>query len=310
MANENLKGSTIRLQVLLLMNYRLYRPSNSLSAFILMLLLFFGVTSSCIAQAIIEKPQELQGIDVEEHLGQQIPLDLQFTNEDGQLESIGTYFNQGKPVILILAYYECPMLCTLVLNGMANGANQLDWTLGDQYQILTVSINPLETPKLAAAKKVNLLNTITKNKNDNGWRFFVGSQDEITKLANAIGFKYYYDENQKIYAHPAVATILSPQGKISRYLYGVEFKKQDLRLALLEASEGRIGNSIDRIILYCFHYDPAAKGYVLFANNVMKLGGLATVIVVGGLLTIFWVREHRKKRPTGIPVGHNLVPKA
>ena len=133
-----------------------------------------------------------------EHLGQQIPLDLQFTNENGQLESIGSYFNQGRPVILVLAYYECPMLCTLVLNGVANGVNQLDWTFGDQYQILTISINPVETPQLAAAKRVNLLNTITKKKNDNGWRFFVGSQDQIARLADAIGFKYYYDKTQKI----------------------------------------------------------------------------------------------------------------
>lgn len=260
---------------------------------------------SCKAQAVQDKPQELQGIDIEEHLGQQIPLDLQFTNENGQLESIGSYFNQGKPVILILAYYECPMLCTLVLNGIAYSANQLDWTLGNEYQILTISINPAETPELAAAKKVNLLNTFTKKKNDNGWRFFVGSQEQITKLANVIGFKYYYDEHLKQFAHPAVATILAPSGKISRYLYGVEFKKQDLRLALLEASEGKIGNSIDRIILYCFHYDPTARGYVLFANNVMKLGGLATVIAVGALLSIFWIRERRRKPAINLSLNHN-----
>jgi protein SCO1 len=277
---------------------------------VLMLILGIGIVNSGLAQAVLDKPQELQGVDIEEHLGQQIPLDLQFTNENGQLESIGNYFNQGRPVILILAYYECPMLCTLVLNGIAYGANQLDWILGDKYQILTVSINPKETPELAAAKKVNLLNTITKKKNDNGWRFFVGSQDQITQLANAIGFKYYYDEKQKQYAHPAVATILSPAGKISRYLYGVEFKKQDLRMALLEASEGRIGNSIDRIILYCFHYDPSARGYVLFAGNVMKLGGLATLIAIGALLTIFWLRERRRKTFPDIPLTNNKVLKA
>jgi protein SCO1/2 len=257
------------------------------------------------AQAVQEKPQELQGIDIEEHLGQRIPLDLQFTNENGQLESIGKYFNQGKPVILILAYYECPMLCTLVLNGMAVGVNQLDWTLGNEYQILTISINPAETPDLAAAKKVNLMNTISKKKNVNGWRFFVGRQDQITKLANAIGFKYYYDERQKQFAHPAVATILAPDGRISRYLYGVDFKKQDLRLALLEASEGKIGNSIDRIILYCFHYDPSARGYVLFATNVMKLGGLATVIAVGALLSVFWIRERRRKPAINGSLNHS-----
>jgi protein SCO1 len=287
------------------MDYRLYRPRKSLIGLMMAVLLGGFVVQSCLAQAVQDKPQELQGIDIEEHLGQQIPLDLQFTNENGQLESIGSYFKQGKPVIIILAYYECPMLCTLVLNGVAYGINQLDWTLGNEYQILTISINPAETPELAAAKRVNLLNTITKKKNDNGWRFFVGSQEQITKLANAIGFKYYYDENTKQFAHPAVATILAPSGKISRYLYGVEFKKQDLRLALLEASEGKIGNSIDRIILYCFHYDPTARGYVLFANNVMKLGGLATVIAVGALLSIFWIRERRRKPAVNLSLNHN-----
>jgi len=287
------------------MNYRLCRPRKLWIVWILAFLISGSAPHLAHSQAIQEKPQELQGIDIEEHLGQKIPLDLKFTNENGQLESLDVYFNQGKPVILILAYYECPMLCTLVLNGMAFGINQLDWTLGKEFQVLTISINPAETSNLAAAKKVNLLNTIQKNKIDSGWRFFVGNQDQITRLADAIGFKYYYDEHQKQFAHPAVATILAPDGRISRYLYGVDFKKQDLRLALLEASEGKIGNTVDRIILYCFHYDPSARGYVLFATNVMKLGGLATVIAVGALLSVFWIRERRRKPAINLSLNHN-----
>jgi protein SCO1/2 len=247
------------------------------------------------AQAVQSNPPELQGIDVEEHLGSRIPLDLTFTNDQGKVESLDRYFNQGRPVILILAYYECPMLCTLVLNGMAFGINQLEWAAGNQYQLLTVSINPAETSELAVSKKANLLRTIDKKDIENGWRFFTGNETQIKALAEAIGFKYYYDEKQKQFAHPAVATILTSDGTISRYLYGVEFKKQDLRLALLEASEGKIGSTLDRIILYCFHYDPNARGYVPFATNIMKLGGATTLAALGTLLSLFWVKERRRK---------------
>ena len=277
------------------MNNRYHKLDHSLALWFFIILLAGATSELAQAQTVQTNPPELRGIDVEEHLGNRIPLDLTFINDQGETESIGRYFNQGKPVVLIMAYYECPMLCTLVLNGLAFGVNQLGWTPGEEFQILTVSINPVETHELAAAKKTNLLRTLDKKGIENGWRFFVGSEDQVKALADAIGFKYYYDEHQKQFAHPAVATILTSDGRVSRYLYGVEFKKQDLRLALLEASEGKIGSTIDRIILYCFHYDPNARGYVPFATNIMKLGGLMTLVAMGALLSVFWVREHRRK---------------
>jgi protein SCO1/2 len=194
-----------------------------------------------------------------------------------------------------MAYYTCPMLCTLVLNGVATGLHNLDLEPGKDFQVLTISIDTSETVELAKAKKENLLTVLGKAGGDSGWRFFVGEESQIRSLADTLGFHYYYDKKLKQFAHPAVVMVLTPDGRISRYLYGVEFKKQDLKLALMEASEGKLGTTIDRIILYCYHYNPDAKGYVLFAANLMKLGGVLTIIFIGLMLFIFWRREIKKK---------------
>jgi protein SCO1/2 len=247
------------------------------------------------AQLAGTQPAELKKIDVQERLGQTIPLDLVFTNDSGEYVSLDKYFHKGKPVILVLAYYECPMLCTLVLNGLASAIGQLDWLPGKEYQVLTVSINPAETPELALGKKKNLIAATGKSGIDEGWRFFVGQEDQIAALTDAVGFRYFYDDKQKQFAHPALIMVLTENGELSRYLYGIEFKKQDLRLALLEASNGRIGNTVDKIILYCYHYNPDAKGYVLFAANVMKLGGGLTLIALVLFLAVLWAKERGKK---------------
>jgi len=246
------------------------------------------------AQLASVQPDKLKNIDVDEHLGQAIPLDLHFTNDAGEYLPLENYFHQEKPVILVLAYYECPMLCTLVLNGLADGIKQLDWLPGKQYQVLTVSIDPIETPELALAKGKNYIQATGKSGIDEGWRFFVGKEDQIKALTDAVGFKYFYDDKQKQFAHPAVLMVLTEDGKISRYLYGIEYKKQDLRLALLEASLGKIGNTLDKIILYCYHYDSDAGGYALIAVNVMKLGGGLTLLILVVFLAALWAREHRK----------------
>jgi protein SCO1/2 len=240
-------------------------------------------------------PSELKAVDVTEELGQQVPLDLTFTDDAGEKVQLSRYFNQGKPVILILAYYHCPMLCSLVLDGMAKGLNQLDWAPGEKYQVLTVSIDSTETVESARAKREQILQVLDKPGNDSGWRFFVGDVGQIRALANSVGFQYYFDKKLKQYAHPAVAMILTPDGHISRYLYGIEFKKNDLRLSLLEASNGKIGTTIDRVILFCYHYNPDAKGYVLFATKLMKAGGVLTVIGIGFFLMILWRRDIRKR---------------
>ena len=254
------------------------------------------VTHSAFGQLIEDNPVEMQGIDIVENLGGQVPLDLTFVNESGDTVQLGSYFQQDKPVLFSLVYYECPMLCTLVLNGLSNGISKLDWVPGEEYQMVSVSIDPRETPKLAADKKHRYLEELQKEEmSEDGWAFLVGSQDQIEKLADALGFKYFYVEERDQYAHPAAAYLLTSDGRISRYLYGIEFKPNDLKLGLLEASEGKIGTTIDKLLLYCFHYDPSEKSYVVFAQNVMKLGGAVTLLILGVFLAMLWTRDKLKK---------------
>lgn len=266
----------------------------------LFILVFMAIVQSHLfAQVVRDSVPELQKIDIVEHLGETIPLDLTFTNDAGEVHKLGDYFHQGKPVIITLAYYNCPMLCSMVLNGLSDGIRGLSLTPEKDFYVLTVSINPNETAELAGAKRYRYMENLGAQGKNNGWRFFVGAESQSKALADAIGFKYYYDEDRKEYAHPAGAFILTEDGVISRYLYGLEFKERELKLALLEASEGKIGNTIDRLILYCFHYDPSAKGYVVMAGNIMKLGGIATLIILAVFLSILWTRErsHRIIRP-------------
>ena len=238
----------------------------------------------------MDKPP-VSGIDVVEHLGQPVPLDLEFTNDEGKKVKLADYFHQGKPVVIVLAYYNCPMLCTLVLNGLADAAKQNKWLPGKDYQIVTVSIDTSETAELAGIKRKNYLDYLARPDGNDGWRFHVGEQSPIDTLAKALGFKYFYVEERKEFAHPAVLFVMSEDGRISRYLYGIQFNERDFRLALVEASEGKVGNTIDRLLLYCFHYDPNAKGYVVMAMNVMKLGGLATMVILGIFLLVLWKRD-------------------
>jgi protein SCO1 len=263
-----------------------------LSAF----LIIFVFSSVAFGQAVQSNPPELKGVEVEEHLGGYIPLYLKFTNSDSQMLSLDSYFHKDRPVIIVLAYYTCPMLCTMVLNGLGDGVRDLNLIPGKDYEILTISIDPRETPLLAAAKKTNYVNYVGRPDIADGWNFFVGQQNAIDSLAKALGFHYYYDEGQKQFAHPAVVFVLSPNGEITRYLYGLEFKPKDIRFALLEAAQGKIGSTVDKIILYCYHYDPNAKGYVLFAAKLMRAGGVATVVILALFLGIFWLRELRKPK--------------
>ena len=249
-------------------------------------------------QAVTKNDPNLKKIDVIEHLGEKIPLDLEFKNDRDQLVKLSHYFNKGRPVLMTLAYYRCPMLCTFVLNGLVKSASSLPYIPGVEYQMVTISIDPTETVELAAAKKKNHVAALKKPGVEDGWDFLVGEGKNSKALAEALGFVYYYDEERNEYAHPAVSFVLTEDGTISRYLYGIEHKEQDLRLALLEASEGKIGNTLDKFILYCYHYDPSAKGYVLFAGNVMRFGGIITVLLLVGALFILWRKEVFKKTVT------------
>lgn len=259
----------------------------------IVLLTGFNIAS---AQVASKNPQQLQQLSVDEHLGDRIPLDLHFTNAMGERVTLGDYFEKGRPVLLTLNYYECPMLCTFVLNGVSKAASELKWTPGDEYQIVTVSIDPDETPDLAATKQANYVKNVGKKNMDDGWAFLVGEKDQIKSLAAAVGFNYYYDKEKDLYNHPAVSFILGDDGKITRYLYGLDRDSNNLRLALLEATKGKIGNTIDKIVLYCCQYDPSAGGYVVVAAKVMNVGGVLTVIILGSVLGIYWYRDRKKSK--------------
>ncbi len=245
------------------------------------------------AQVVRDSVPELQKIDIVEHPGDTVPLQLAFTDDTGQPVQLAEYFHQGKPVVVTLAYYNCPMLCTMVLNGLSDAVRELDLRPEQDFLMVTVSINPNETAELAAGKRARYMQALGEQGQNNGWRFLVGDSTQSRALAEAIGFEYFYDEATKEYAHPAGAFVLTADGVISRYLYGLEFKPRDLKFALIEASEGKIGTTLDRLILYCYHYDPAAKGYVMLAGNIMKLGGLLTLVILTVFLSVLWARERR-----------------
>lgn len=248
------------------------------------------------AQVVRPLPDAAARADIEEHLDSTLPLDLEFTAEDGRVVKLRDYFTQSRPVLLTLNYYSCPMLCTLQLNGLVDALKQLDWTPGQEFQIVTASINPFETPDLARAKQGNYLQSYGRPEATDGWHFLVGTQPSITALAEAVGFKYEYDPETKQYAHAAVAYVITPEGKISRYLYGVVFEPKTVRYSLVEASAGHIGTTIDRLVLLCFHYDETRGRYAPAAINIMRLGGGLTVLILGGWMLAQWTREQRRRR--------------
>lgn len=243
-------------------------------------------------------PRELDGVGIEEHVGATLPLDLTFRNEAGELVPLRSFFDGTHPVILSLAYYECPMLCGMLQNGLMAGFKQLAWSAGKDYQYVNVSINPRESPDLANTKKTNLLATSGQRPaTASGWHFLVGEETHIRALTDRIGFKYRYDDEQKQYAHTAAAFVLTPDGRLARYLYGIEFRPRDLRLALLEATDGKLGNTIDRLLLYCYHYDPKTRRYALMATRLMRVGGGITVVG----LTLLLLRLRRRPATKGTP---------
>jgi protein SCO1/2 len=237
-------------------------------------------------------PTQLQDVGVTEHLDSQIDLNLTFTAENGYPVALKQYFNQGRPVILNLVYYTCPMLCSLVLNGQIAALRELDSTPGKDFEIVTISIDPTETFKLAGEKKAAYL--ASYDRPAPGWHFLVDDAGHAQQLARQVGFNYHYDASSSQYAHPAVIFVLTPEGRLSRYLYGVRFKSFNLRLALAEAAQGKSGLSVDRILLYCFHYDPASNSYTLFARNVMRIGGALSILVLGAMLWLFFRAERRR----------------
>ncbi len=248
------------------------------------------------AQLAEQLPPQLEEVGIEEHLEAEVPMDLEFRDEYGAVVTLGDYFDGTKPVILTLNYYKCPMLCGLQLNGLLDGLKDLDWTPGQEFELVTVSINPLETPALANEKKQNYMKRYERPSAAKGWHFLTGREPEIRQLASTLGFGYTYDRETGEYAHAAAIFLATPDGRVARYLYGIEYPEKRLRLALLEASAGEIGTTIDQLILYCFHYDPSSRRYAPVAMNIMRLGGGVTVLVLGLSLGGYWLREARRRK--------------
>jgi protein SCO1 len=245
--------------------------------------------TSAFAQSQIPAP--LKNVDIEQLLGAQVPLETPFKNEKGQEVRISDLLND-KPAILTLVYYECPMLCTQVLNGLVTSLRPIPFTPGQEFNIITISFDPGETAALASAKKEAYLKQYGKAEAEQGWHFLTGSQESITQLTSSVGFKYSYDEKIDQYAHASVIMVLTPEGKIARYFYGIEYPSRDLRWALVDASSKKIGTIADKILLYCFHYDATLGKYSAQAVNLIRVGGVITVLALGG----FILRMRRKDK--------------
>ena len=253
------------------------------------------MTSTAHVQLNLGVPEELKGVDIIENLDAQLPLDARFVDDAGRQVSLRDYFDGKRPVLLQLGYNRCPMLCSLVLNGTFDGLKGVDWTPGNEFELVSVSIDPTETAMLAKAKKESYLADFDRAGAAPGVHFLTGTEVMSKAVADAVGFQYKRQPDGE-YAHAAAIFLIKPDGKISRYMYGAKFEPKDLRMGLLEASQGRIGTTLDRFILWCHIYDPDARGYVLQARKVMTIGGAVTLVALGLGLGAFWRTELRKKR--------------
>ena len=241
------------------------------------------------------RPPSLQNVGIEQHLDGQVPPDLTFRDEAGQTVRLGDYFGK-KPVILNLVYYNCTMLCGEVLAGLTGAMRLVKFDVGKEFDVVTVSFDPHETPEIAAAKKKDYVKRYGRPNAASGWHFLTGSPDSINALTRAVGFQYQYDPKTNQFAHATAIMVLTPEGRISRYFYGVDFPPKDLRMGLVEASQGKIGNPIDQVLLYCYHYDPASGKYGAVITNILRLAGAATILILGGFLLIMFRLERSLPR--------------
>ena len=241
------------------------------------------------------KPGLLGKIGIDQRLNSQVPLELAFVDETGRDVKLGDYFGR-RPVLLALVYYECPMLCTQVLNGVTGALKVLNFDVGREFDVVAVSINPREGPGLAAAKKQAYVERYGRPETAAGWHFLTGREENIRALANAVGFRYAYDEEIKQYAHGAGVELLTPKGVIARYFYGIEYSPRDIRLGIVEASEERIGSPIDSVLLLCYHYDPATGKYGATALTMVRVGAVMTMIGFAVFLFVSLRRERASGR--------------
>ena len=247
-------------------------------------------------------PTALKDVRIEQKLNQQLPLDLVFRNEAGESVKLGQYFGQ-RPVVLAFVYYDCPMLCTQVLNGMVEAVRVLPFQLGQEYDVVTISFDPRETPQLAEKKKKVYTGYLPQKMQANanaGWHFLTGDPESIKQITDAVGFHYHYDESTKQFAHASGIMVATPQGKLSRYYYGIEYPARDLRLGLIESAQNKIGSPVDQLLLYCYHYDPATGKYGAVVMNIVRAGGVLTMVA---MLLGFLILRRRNPRLLKLRTG-------
>ena len=246
-----------------------------------------------------QRPPGLEFVGIEQHLNAEVPADLEFRDELGNPVKLADYFGHGRPVILNLGYYQCPMLCSELLQGLVGSMKALTFNLGKDFDVLTVSFDPRETTEMAAAKKRDMIKRYGRANADQSWHFLTGKADQINALTKAVGFQYQFDPKTEQYAHAAAIVMLTPDRHISGYFYGVEFSPKDLRLGLVQASQNRIGNIGDQVLLYCYHYDPRTGKYGAVVSNILKLAALGTMLILGTFMFIMFRADSRSNHGFG-----------
>jgi len=242
-------------------------------------------------------PKVLQEVGIDQKPGEELPLDTEFRDENGNAVKLGDYFNKDKPVILALVYYECPMLCNQVLNGLTGSLKGISFDAGKEYDVVAISFDARENekPDLAKNKKISYLERYGRKGTENGWHFLTGKQESIDKITRAVGFKYEWDEKSNQFAHGSAIMVATPEGKLSRYHYGIDYAPKDLKFSLMDSAKNNIGNPVEQLSLYCYHYDPSTGKYGLAILSVLRLLAVATILGLGGMLFVFWRRGKSRK---------------
>lgn len=241
-------------------------------------------------------PEALKKVGIEQKLGAQLPLDTELKDETGNTVRLGSFFNTGRPVIVAFVYYECPMLCNQVLNGLTGSLKGISFDAGKEFDVVAVSFDAREFEKadLAKNKKASYMERYGRPGTEKGWHFLTGTQAAIDEVTSAAGFSYKWDEKSGQFAHAAGVMITTPDGKLSRYLYGIDYAPKDVKFALMESAESKVGNPAEQLLLYCYHYDPSTGKYGLSILRVMRLGGVLTLVCMGAMAFVFWRRNKRK----------------
>ncbi len=255
-----------------------------------LLVLAVAPASAATEPAADVRPAALREVGIDQRLGEQLPLDAAFTDDHGRAVTLGDFFGK-KPVILVMTYFECPMLCTLVLNGLGKTLKTMSFEPGKEFDVVTVSFDPRDTPEKAAAKKATYVAEYGRPATADGWHFLTGEQASIERVAKAVGFRYTWIPEEKQFAHAAAIMVATPEGRLARYFYGVDYAGRDLRLGLVEASDHKIGSPVDALLLFCYRYDPATGKYGAIALNMVRAGGVVTVLALGAFMVVMLRRE-------------------